>query len=166
MSFIQRNKSNQSPDSEKRSNASNANNASNAVIAASLAHIPVAAPFEMRNRYSALKDESSDIDSTDDLTNFEWKDLDDENNVNNMEDDVDNDNVVEESSDTSEESVTSDEEIVINHRRYQRITQPWCRDGVPCAVTSIITLLSFAYFMQFVFYMCGVVGDDCSKGRR
>lgn len=162
MTTIQRNKSTQSPDSDKRNYAS---------VAASLTPIPVAAPIAMKNRFSPLQDDSSDSDSNVDLAQFEWKELDktleDEDNVNNMDDDVDNDNAeesVEESSDNtdnSDESNTSEEEIIINHRRYQRVRQPWCRDGVPCAVTSVATLLAFAYFMQFVFYMCGLVSDDC-----
>jgi len=179
MTIVHRNKS------KKSANTKNSNYAS---IVASLPAVPVASSVALQNSFSALHEETSDSDSQMKLEQIEWKqttntsdmDVSDEindseedhleNGVINMETDIDDDNVEEsqeesqnESTDTSEDSATSEEEIVVNEKRYQRVRQPWCKDGVPRVITSIVTLLAFAYFMQFVFYMCGFVNDDCES---
>jgi hypothetical protein len=180
MTVIYRNKSKKSADSKNREDV--------AVHAVN----SVSASIALQNSFSALQNNASDSDSDSNgnLEQFEWKTMSSASELDVSDEitpvtDIDDDNAEESQDETytdntdtsysSEESASSEEEIVVNEKRYQRVRQPWCRDGVPCAVTSIVFLLAFAYFMQFVFYMCGLVNDDCcspaslldcSKGRR
>ena len=141
---------------------------------ATIAAIPaiiVPAPIAIQNSFSVLKDDSSDSDI--DMKEFEWSTVHNPSES-NMSDTIEYDSMtsdsVEESSkdnsrDNSEEdsghSSSEQDELIVNHKHYHRVRQTWCKGGVPCFVTSITVLLGFAYFMQFVFYMCGLVNDDC-----
>ena len=156
MTIVHRNTS----DSEKRRSAS----------IAAIPAISVPAPIAVQNSFSALQDDTSDSDV--DMQEFDWKsisnpsetELSDTNDYENVptDDSVEDNtpNSVEDST-TDSSSDSSHDEVILNNKHYRRVRQPWCKDGVPCVVTSLTALLAFAYFMQFVFYMCGLVGDDC-----
>ena len=156
MTIVHRNKA----DSEKRSYAT----------IAAIPAITVPAPIAIQNSFSVLQDETSGSEV--DMQEFDWKSITDvsESDVSdtiayeNMPSDSGAEYITEDSTTESvmdSSSDTSQDEVIVNHKQYRRVRQPWCKDGVPCAVTSLAALLAFAYFMQFVFYMCGLVNDDC-----
>jgi hypothetical protein len=168
MTIVHRNTS----DSEKRRSAS----------IAAIPAISVPAPIAVQNSFSALQDDTSDSDV--DMHEFDWKsisnpsetELSDTNDYENVPTDDSVEDSAEDSTEDSAEDNTpnsvedsttdsssdsSHDEVILNNKHYRRVRQPWCKDGVPCVVTSLTALLAFAYFMQFVFYMCGLVGDDC-----
>lgn len=65
-------------------------------------------------------------------------------------------------SDKSNESSDSDQEIIVNHTRYQRVRKS-CKDGLPCPITFFFRLWAIAMFMQFMLYICNVTNDKCSR---
>jgi hypothetical protein len=169
MTIVQRNTS----DSEKRSYAS---------IAAIPAAIPVV-PVAVQNSFSALQDDSSESEL--DLAQFVWKSVhtsseseesdsisyDSATNsatdsaTDSAEDSAEdsaNDNSAEDSG-TDSSSDSSQDDLIVNQKHYRRVRHSWCKDGIPCFVTSLAGFLALAYFMQFVFYMCGFINDDCSS---
>ena len=160
MTIVHRNKA----DSEKQSSASGLRNVPNIIIPA---------PIAIQNSFSTLEDDTNPSDSDSGLDQFDWK-TDSEQNTSDGTNDSTNDSNSSSSTEESSSS-SSEDELTINDKQYRRVRQPWCKDGIPCVVTSVITLLAFAYFMQFVFYMCGLVNDECfspasllqySKGKR
>ena len=153
MTIIHRNTS----DSEKRSYAS-------------VAAIPTPSSVAVQNSFSALQDDSSESEL--DLAQFDWKKIDDlsqsdesshdsatDSATDSAEDNSANDSAKD--SDTDSVSDSSQEELIVNQKHYRRLRPAWCKDGVPCFVTSLAGFLGVAYFMQFVFYMCGLMNDDC-----
>ena len=66
-----------------------------------------------------------------------------------------------ESSDNSNQS-DSDQEIIVNHTRYQRVRKS-CKDHLPCPITYSFTLWAIAIFMQCIFQLCGLTNDKCSR---
>ena len=167
MTIVHRNTS----DSEKRSYA--------AIAAIPVIAIP--APVTMQNAFSVLQDDSSESDT--DMTQFDWKAVNassesDESDTiayenmlhgsaeedsaeDSAEDNSANDRANDSGSDGSSDS--SEDELIVNQKHYRRIRPSWCKDGIPCYVTSLAGALGVAYFMQFVFYMCGWVNDDCNS---
>jgi hypothetical protein len=145
MTIVQRNTS----DSEKRSYAA-------------VAAIPVV-PVAVQNSFSALQDDSSESEL--DLAQFDWKTIDasSESNESDTAEDsaTDSANDSANNSDTDSASDTSQEELIVNQKHYRRLRPAWCKDGVPCFVTSLVGFLGVAYFMQFVFYICGLTNDNC-----
>ena len=146
MTIVHRNNA----DSEKRSYAA----------IAAIPAIVVPAPIAIQNSFSALQDDTSE--SEEEMKQFDWK------SVNHPSDSDDNsdDSIISStysSTDSSTESSSdgSEEELIVNQKYYRRVRQPWCKEGIPCFVTSLAAILGFAYFMKFVFYMCGLVHDDC-----
>jgi len=170
MTIVHRNKE----DTEKRSYAEVA------AIARVIPPIMIPASVAIQNSFSVLQEETSS-DSEVDMTNFDWKssshasqsefEESDTMQYDNLESSDASDSTEERAEDNSPESAeesaeestsnSSQDELIVNHKHYRRVRQPWCKDGIPCFVTSISALLGFAYFMQFVFYMCGLVNDDC-----
>ena len=165
MTIVHQNKA----DSEKRSYAA----------VAAIPAIIVPAPIAVQNSFSALQDTTSDSEPEVDMQQFDWNSISypsesdesdtityehmtndsTEDSVSESLEDSANDSANDSAEDSTSESV--EEELVVNHKHYRRVHQPWCKDGVPCIVTSIAVFLGIAYFMQFVFYMCGLVNDDC-----
>jgi hypothetical protein len=60
------------------------------------------------------------------------------------------------------ESSDSDQEIIVNHTRYQRVRKS-CKDSLPCPITFFFRLWAIAMFMQFVLHICSVTNDRCSR---
>jgi len=60
------------------------------------------------------------------------------------------------------ESSDSDQEIIVNHTRYQRVRKS-CKDSLPCPITFFFRLWAIAMFMQFMLYICNVTNDRCSR---
>ena len=171
MTIVHRNTS----DSEKRSYA--------AIAAIPVIAIP--APVAVQNTFSVLQDDSSESDA--DMAQFDWKavnapsesDESDtiayENMGNTSTDDSAENSAEEDSAEYSAEdnsandsgsdgsSDSSEDELIVNQKRYRRVRPSWCKDSIPCCVTSLAGALGVAYFMQFVFYMCGWVNDDCNS---
>ena len=155
MTIVHRNNA----DSEKRSYAT----------VAAIPSIAIPAPVAVQNSFSALQDDSSE--SENDMMQFDWKTVhsseSDESdtiayeNMANVEDST-SDNSTEDSG-TDSSSDSSQEELIVNQKHYRRVRPSPCKEGIPCFVTSIIGLLLLAYFMQFVFYMCGFINDDCNS---
>ena len=157
MTIVHRNTS----DSEKRSYAAIA--AIPAIAIPTSIAAPIAAPIAVQNTFSILQDDSSESDM--DAAQFDWKTVDPSDS--DESDTIAYDNMLHGSTDNSandsaedSSSGSSQEELVVNQKHYRRVRQSWCKDGVPCFVTSIAGLLGVAYFMQFVFYMCGLMNDD------
>jgi hypothetical protein len=164
MTIVHRNTS----DSEKRSYAAIA------AIPVIAIPAPIAAPIAVQNTFSILQDDSSESDM--DVAQFDWKTVDpsesDESDTiayDNMLHGSANDSVEDSAEDSGADSSSdsSQEELIVNQKHYRRVRQSWCKDGVPCFVTSLVGFLGVAYFMQFVFYMCGLMNDDgCSPAAR
>jgi len=164
MTIVQRNTS----DSEKRSYAS-------------IAAIPVV-PVAVQNSFSALQDDSSESEL--DLAQFDWKSV-HTSSESDESDSISYDSAKDSAEDSAEDSATdsaedsaedsandsgadsssdsSQEDLIVNQKHYRRVRPSWCKDGIPCFVTSLAGFLALAYFMQFVFYMCGFINDDCSS---
>jgi hypothetical protein len=135
--------------------------------------IAIPAPVAVQNSFSTLQDNSSESDL--DLEQLDWKTVRNsseseesdtiayENMVHHpleySTDDTTDNSANDSANDSSSDS--SQEELIVNQKHYRRVRQPWCKEGVPFFVTSLTGLLVFAYFMQFVFYMCGFLHDDC-----
>jgi hypothetical protein len=157
-------------DSQKRSYASVA------AMVRTIPNITIPAPVAIQNSFSSLKDDSSESDM--DMSQLDWKTVQDSSESDdsdtiayeNMENATSVDNSVDNSANNSgvdSSSDSSEEELVVNQKHYRRVRPLWCRDGIPCFVTSVTGLLLLVYFMQFVFYMCGFVNDDsCSPAAR
>jgi len=143
-------------DSEKRSYAS----------VAAIPAITIPAPVAVQNNFSALHDTSSESEI--DKEQFDWKtahssDSDESDTIAyaNMTNNSTSDSSPHNSANDSA-SDSSQEELIVNQKHYRRVRPSKCKEGIPCFVTSCAGLLVFAYFMQFVFYMCGFINDDCS----
>jgi hypothetical protein len=144
MTIVHRNNT----DSEKRSYAS----------VAAIPPIAIPAPVAVQNSFSTLQDNSSESEL--DLEQLDWKTVGNpsESDESDM---IAYDNMAYDSTNESSSDSSQEEELIINQKHYRRVRQPWCKEGVPVFVTSLTGLLAFAYFMQFVFYMCGFFNDDC-----
>jgi hypothetical protein len=166
MTIVHRNNT----DSEKRSYAS----------VAAVPAISIPAPVAVQNSFSTLQDDSSESEI--DMVQFDWKTVhsSDEsdtiayNNMANVEDSISDNSTSDNSPNNSAEDSTEDsgtdsssdssqEELIINQKHYRRVRPSRCKEGIPCFVTSFAGLLVLAYFMQFVFYMCGFINDDCNS---
>ena len=144
MTIVHRNNT----DSEKRSYAS----------VAAIPAISIPAPVAVQNSFSMLQDDSSESEL--DAGPFDWKTV--HSSESDESDAIAYDNTVEESG-TDSSSDSSQEELIVNQKHYRRVRPSQCKEGIPCFVTSLTGLLVLAYFMQFVFYMCGFINDDCSS---
>ena len=161
MTIVHRNNT----DSEKRSYAT----------VAAIPSIAIPAPVAVQNSFSMLQDDSSESEL--DVGPFDWKTV--HSSESDESDTIAYDNMVEdntsdnspnnsaedsaENSGTDSSSDSSQEELIVNQKHYRRVRPSPCKEGIPCFVTSLTGLLLLAYFMQFVFYMCGFINDDCSS---
>jgi hypothetical protein len=156
--------------------------AQTASIPALSIHVPE--PIMMHNSYSTLNDiitsSSNDSDkytwksdeSSDSLesnTDNDMSVLNDANDANDASDELSDTDysdmppLIDESCESqSSESTDSDQEIIVNHTRYQRVRKP-CSDNLPCAITVSFTLWTIAMFMQLIFQLCGLVNNKCSR---
>jgi hypothetical protein len=136
--------------------------------------IRVPEPIATHNSYSALNDtitpssndsdkymwnshESSDP-SESDIDYSDMPELIDESNDANDAGDERSESNESQSENTSD----SDQEIIVNHTRYQRVRKS-CKDSLPCPITFSFTLWAIAMFMQFIFQICGLVNEKCSR---
>jgi hypothetical protein len=65
-------------------------------------------------------------------------------------------------SNSESESSDFDQEIIVNHTRYQRVRKS-CKDSLPCPITFSFTLWVIAMFMQFMLHMCSLTNNRCSR---
>lgn len=136
--------------------------------------ILVPEPIATHNSYSMLNDTVTS-DSSMDSDKYTWNSpesdssesdtdysdmpaLIDESNANDPNDASDEYS----ESNESENSSDSDQEIIVNHTRYQRVRKS-CKDGLPCPITFFFRLWAIAMFMQFMLYICNVTNDKCSR---
>ena len=143
--------------------------------------IRVPEPVAMHNSYSSLNDtvtSDSSIDSVESNTDSDMPSRNESNDGGDEYSDTDysdmppliesneNENVnnsSDNSSDNSNQNTSdSDEEIIMNHTRYQRVRKS-CKDHLPCPITYSFTLWAIAIFMQCIFQLCGLTNDKCSR---
>lgn len=118
------------------------------------------------DKYTWKSDESSDsLESNTDNDMSVLNDVNDGNDASDELSDTDYSDMpplIDESCEShSSESTDSDQEIIVNHTRYQRVRKP-CKDHLPCAITVSFTLWTIAMFMQLVFQLCAIV-NNCSR---
>jgi hypothetical protein len=147
--------------------------------------IRVPDPIAMHNSYSTLNDTIMS-DSSTDLDEYTWKSAEStSDSVESNADDSDrspqnesNDGgdeysdtdysdmppLIDESMESGEstESTESDQEIIVNHQRYQRVQKSY-KDSLPCPITISFTLWAIAIYMQLIFQLCGLTNDKCSR---
>lgn len=125
-------------------------------------------PIAMHNSYSTLNDaitsdshESDTTESdTDILSRIESNDADDE--YSDMPALIDESYENESSGNSGSDKSDSDQEIIVNQQRYQRVRTS-CKDNLPCTITISFTLWAIAIFMQCIFQLCGLTNDKCSR---
>jgi hypothetical protein len=179
--------------SKEPTNTSNTNHSAFRTVTRSYAQalsiptlsIRVPEPIATHNSYSMLNDsvtsdssmdsdkytwnspESSDsVESgTDDMPQLiESNDANDANDASDEYSDTDYSDMppLIESNDSESNTSDSDQEIIVNHTRYQRVRKS-CKDSLPCPITCSFTLWAIAIFMQFIFYLCNLTNDRCSR---
>lgn len=135
-------------------------------------HVPE--PIATHNSYSTLNDtitpSSNDSDkymwnshesSESDTDYSDMPELIDESNANDASDER-SESSESNKSESESESSESDQEIIVNQKRYQRV-QKSCKDSLPCPITVSFTLWAIAMFMQFIFQLCSLTNDKCSR---
>ena len=139
--------------------------------------IRVPEPIMMHNSYSSLNDtitsdSSIDSDSVESNTDSDMAPRNESNDGGDEYSDTDYSDMppliesnesenVNNISDNSNQS-DSDQEIIVNHTRYQRVRKS-CKDHLPCPITYSFTLWAIAIFMQCIFQLCGLTNDKCSR---
>lgn len=137
--------------------------------------IRVPEPIMMHNSYSSLNDtitsdSSIDSDSVESNTDGDMPPRNESNDGGDEYSDTDysdmppliESNENENSDNSNQNTSDSDEEIIMNHTRYQRVRKS-CKDHLPCPITYSFTLWAIAIFMQCIFQLCGLTNDKCSR---
>jgi hypothetical protein len=142
-------------------------------------HVPE--PITTHNSYSMLNDSvTSDSNSTPDSDKYIWNSpksdltesdsdmpaLIDANDASDASDTdysdmpplIDESNESESSGSTSD----SDQEIIVNQQRYQRVRKS-CKESLPCPITFSFTLWAIAMFMQCMLQLCSLTNNKCSR---
>lgn len=148
-------------------------------------------PITTHNSYSMLNDVTSDSNSTPDSDKYMWNspestsdssesdtdysdmpaliDANDANDGDNEDSDTDYsdmppliDESNESESQSESESSDSDQEIIVNQQRYQRVRKS-CKDSLPCPITFFFRLWAIAMFMQCILHICNLTNDKCSR---
>jgi hypothetical protein len=129
-----------------------------------------------------LNDVTSDSNSTPDSDKYMWNSPESDSTKSDSDmpalidandgDDEDSDTdysdmppLIDESNESehSESSTSdSDQEIIVNQQRYQRVRKS-CKDSLPCPITFSFTLWAIAMFMQFMLQLCSLTNDKCSR---
>ena len=127
-------------------------------------HVPE--PIATHNSYSMLNDTiTSDSNSTPDSDKYMWNSPESDS----AESDSDMPPLIDESNEQNSESESSasessesDQEIIVNQQRYQRVRKS-CKDSLPCPITFSFTLWAIAMFMQCMLQLCSLTNNKCSR---